>query len=59
MEREQINDSSQRSPEENETVKAVTQPAVPKIDDLLADIDAVLEQNSQEFVNNFIQKGGQ
>lgn len=29
------------------------------IDDLLADIDGVLEENAQEFVEGFIQKGGQ
>ncbi|NBU31832.1 MAG: ubiquitin-like protein Pup [Actinobacteria bacterium] len=29
------------------------------VDSLLAKIDAVLEQNSEEFVNSFVQKGGQ
>lgn len=29
------------------------------IDDLLAEIDAVLEENAEEFVKGFIQKGGQ
>lgn len=28
-------------------------------DDLLADIDAVLEANAEEFVKGFVQKGGQ
>ena len=29
------------------------------IDDLLDEIDGVLEENAEEFVNNYIQKGGQ
>lgn len=29
------------------------------LDDLLDEIDAVLEENAQEFVANYIQKGGQ
>ena len=29
------------------------------LDDILDDIDAVLEENAQEFVDSFIQKGGQ
>lgn len=27
--------------------------------DLLDQIDSVLEKNAEEFVNNFVQKGGQ
>jgi ubiquitin-like protein Pup len=29
------------------------------IDDLLDEIDSVLEENSEEFVRNYVQKGGQ
>lgn len=29
------------------------------IDAILADIDDVLEENAQDFVNAFVQKGGQ
>lgn len=29
------------------------------IDDLLDEIDAVLEENSEEFVKNYVQKGGE
>lgn len=29
------------------------------ISDLLDQIDGVLEKNAQEFVDNFVQKGGQ
>lgn len=28
-------------------------------DDILADIDALLEENAQEFVAGYVQKGGQ
>lgn len=29
------------------------------LDDLLDEIDGVLEENAQEFVSNYIQKGGE
>lgn len=29
------------------------------VDDILDDIDSVLESNAEEFVRNFVQKGGQ
>lgn len=29
------------------------------VDDLLDEIDDVLEENAEEFVNNYVQKGGQ
>jgi len=30
-----------------------------EVDDILADIDDVLEVNAEEFVNNYVQKGGE
>ena len=30
-----------------------------KIDDQLDEIDSVLEENAEEFVKNFVQKGGE
>ena len=30
-----------------------------ELDDLLDDIDAVLEENAEEFVQAFVQRGGQ
>jgi len=30
-----------------------------KIDELLEEIDAVLEENAEEFVKNYVQKGGE
>jgi len=29
------------------------------VDDILDEIDSVLEENSEEFVRSYIQKGGQ
>ena len=37
----------------------VEQLEIQDLDDILDDIDAVLEENVQEFVDSFIQKGGQ
>ena len=37
----------------------VEQLEIQDLDDILDDIDAVLEENAQEFVDSFIQKGGQ
>lgn len=37
----------------------VNQQAVYDIDDLLAEIDGVLEENAEDFVKGFVQKGGQ
>ena len=33
--------------------------SVNKIDDLLDEIDSVLEENAEEFVKNYVQKGGE
>ena len=30
-----------------------------ELDDLLDDIDEVLEENAEDFVRNYVQKGGQ
>jgi ubiquitin-like protein Pup len=30
-----------------------------EIDDLLEEIDSVLEENAEEFVRNYVQKGGE
>jgi ubiquitin-like protein Pup len=40
------------STEKGEKLKA-------EIDDLLDEIDEVLEDNAEEFVRNYVQKGGQ
>ena len=40
-------------------LEPVEQIEIQDLDDILDDIDAVLEENAQEFVDSFIQKGGQ
>ncbi len=59
-----IRKSKQPSPQETQEVE---QPA-PKeqgekvkeeLDELLDEIDSVLEENAEEFVRNYVQKGGQ
>lgn len=30
-----------------------------EVDDLLAEIDAVLEENSEDFIRSYVQKGGE
>ena len=48
---EVVEESPPRS-ERGEEIKA-------ELDDLLDEIDAVLEVNSEEFVKSYVQKGGQ
>ena len=47
--------------EETETEAPATNESVDTsdIDDLLDEIDEVLEENAEEFVKNYVQKGGQ
>ena len=45
-------EESPASAERGERLKA-------EIDDLLDEIDEVLEDNAEEFVRNYVQKGGQ
>lgn len=63
-EREQVRRPSR--PEESQEVEAPdAQPSAQgeklkaDLDDLLDEIDLVLEDNAEEFVRNYVQKGGQ
>ena len=50
---------TEEAPEETE-VKDLSNVALDEdVDDLLADIDDVLEENAEEFVRQYIQKGGE
>ncbi len=44
---------------DTETATAEVEVDIEAIDDLLDEIDAVLEENSEEFVRNYVQKGGE
>ncbi|MDA8262922.1 MAG: ubiquitin-like protein Pup [Actinomycetota bacterium] len=50
---ETVEEESKSAPtEKSEKLKA-------ELDDLLDEIDEVLEDNAEEFVRNYVQKGGQ
>lgn len=63
MAQEQVKKSKKTAGQEEVTeVEAadLQKPALDEdIDAILADIDDVLEENAQDFVNAFVQKGGQ
>jgi len=45
--------------DEAQVDEPVGKDAVEEIDDLLDEIDSVLEENAEEFVRNYVQKGGE
>jgi prokaryotic ubiquitin-like protein Pup len=51
-ETEVVEEATPASSERGEKIKA-------ELDDLLDEIDEVLEDNAEEFVRNYVQKGGQ
>ena len=58
-ERESIRKQTSRE-EQDETVELATgSTSTFDVTDLLDEIDTVLEQNAEEFVKSFVQKGGQ
>jgi prokaryotic ubiquitin-like protein Pup len=48
----EVDESTPATSERGEKIKA-------ELDDLLDEIDEVLEDNAEEFVRNYVQKGGQ
>ncbi len=48
----EVADAAPPTSERGEKIKA-------ELDDLLDEIDEVLEDNAEEFVRNYVQKGGQ
>ena len=53
-------DDTSREVESDEKVASdVGEELTEKIDDLLDEIDTVLEENAEEFVKNYVQKGGE
>ena len=49
---EQVPEEAPTTSEQGEKLKA-------ELDDLLDEIDEVLEENAEEFVRNYVQKGGE
>lgn len=62
---EQIQKQKQQSTKTNEETETEEVPDVrdetlsQDVDDMLDEIDGVLEENAEEFVSNYIQKGGE
>lgn len=65
MSQEQIHKQKQETTAKVEETKPVepknleNKELAEDIDNILDEIDSVLEENAQEFVQNYIQKGGQ
>ncbi|MDH5372672.1 MAG: ubiquitin-like protein Pup [Acidimicrobiia bacterium] len=51
--------ADEKTETEDIQVDAKAAETVEKIDDLLDEIDSVLEENAEEFVKNYVQKGGE
>jgi ubiquitin-like protein Pup len=47
------------APEANAEVAERQEKLTEDVDDLLDEIDSVLEENAEEFVRGYVQKGGQ
>lgn len=45
--------------EELEVLAEESEADLEELDDLLDEIDSVLEENAEEFVKNYVQKGGE
>ncbi|MEX0667171.1 MAG: ubiquitin-like protein Pup, partial [Acidimicrobiia bacterium] len=50
---------AERPEVEEETASPRSEADDQKLDELLDEIDQVLEENAEEFVKNYIQKGGE
>ena len=53
------NDEVEASVAPESDVKERHEKLTDDVDDMLDEIDGVLEENSEEFVRSFVQKGGQ
>jgi len=56
---EEAEQLKQDAVEQVQDKKTLSDEHLKEIDDLLDEIDEILEENASEFVNNFIQKGGE
>lgn len=57
--REQSRSRDHQDETEVEEIEQVESSVTDDIDDLLDEIDSVLEENAEEFVRNYVQKGGE
>ncbi len=58
-EREFVSKSKSRAEQEEVSIAPVVATNTQDVTDLLDEIDLVLEQNAEEFVKSFVQKGGE
>ncbi len=59
QERRKADRSPQDQPTYETAPRGSDKEAVTQIDALLDEIDSVLEENAEEFVKNYVQKGGE
>ncbi|MFW0108421.1 ubiquitin-like protein Pup [Rothia sp. P7181] len=65
MERQRIQAQQQQNLVEETPINiasqsaAINQDLIVETDDLLAEIDGLLEENAEDFVKGFVQKGGE
>lgn len=61
MPQKQVQRNAQQQPEQNDETVLTTrdQSKVQDLDAVLDDIESTLEGNAEEYVNSFVQKGGQ
>ena len=52
-------DRTEESEVVDEAIEDTSEVLTDRIDDLLDEIDTVLEENAEEFVKNYVQKGGE
>ena len=51
--------AEQTSEQVEAEVAETTEADLSEVDDLLDEIDSVLEENAEEFVKNYVQRGGE
>jgi prokaryotic ubiquitin-like protein Pup len=57
--RRETEDDQSAAPEVDPEVTERVEKVSEEVDDLLDEIDSVLEENAEEFIRGYIQKGGQ
>ena len=57
--RAQSTGKAEESHDEQDAASVESETDLEALDDLLDEIDEVLEENAEEFVKNYVQKGGE